>query len=115
MSKSEVFWQRLDALLQRCEIVVDRPKGSHHPRFHEIVYMLDYGYLAGTSSNDGEGIDVWLGSDSARQLDAVICTVDLDKGDAEMKLMVGCTEAEKQHIEKFYNEWPDLGAQIVRR
>ena len=115
MSKSEVFWQRLDALLQRCEIVVDRPKGSHHPRFHEIVYMLDYGYLAGTSSNDGEGIDVWLGSDSARQLDAVICTVDLDKGDAEMKLMVGCTEAEKQHIEKFYNEWPDMGAQIVRR
>ena len=115
MSKSEVFWQRLDALLQRCEIVVDRPKGSHHPRFHEIVYMLDYGYLAGTSSNDGEGIDVWLGSDSARQLDAVICTVDLDKGDAEMKLMVGCTEAEKQHIEKFYNEWPDMGAHIVRR
>ena len=115
MSKSEVFWQRLDALLQRCEIVVDRPKGSHHPRFHEIVYMLDYGYLAGTSSNDGEGIDVWLGSDSARQLDAVICTVDLDKGDAEMKLMVGCTEAEKQYIEKFYNEWPDMGAHIVRR
>ena len=115
MSKSEVFWQRLDALLQRCEIVVDRPKGSHHPHFYEIVYMLDYGYLAGTSSNDGEGIDVWLGSDSARQLDAVICTVDLDKGDAEMKLMVGCTEAEKQHIEKFYNEWPDMGAQIVRR
>ena len=115
MSKSEVFWQRLDALLQRCEIVVDRPKGSHHPRFYEIVYMLDYGYLAGTSSNDGEGIDVWLGSDSARQLDAVICTVDLDKGDAEMKLMVGCTEAEKQYIEKFYNEWPDMGAHIVRR
>ena len=37
MSKSEVFWQRLDALLERSEIVIDRPKGSRHPRFQEIV------------------------------------------------------------------------------
>lgn len=115
MSRNEIFWQRLDALLERCEIVIDRPKGSRHPRFHEIVYQLDYGYLAGTSSNDGEGIDVWLGSDVAKMLDAVICTVDLDKGDAEMKLMVGCTAEEKEYIERFYNEWPDMGAHVVMR
>ena len=112
---NDVFWQRLDALLGRCQIVIDRPRGSHHPRFPEIVYALDYGYLDGTSSNDGEGIDVWLGSDRERGLDAVICTVDLDKGDAEMKLMVGCTDEEKAYIERFYNEWPDMGAKIVRR
>ncbi|MBP3316857.1 MAG: inorganic pyrophosphatase [Alistipes sp.] len=115
MSRNEIFWQRLDALLERCEIVIDRPKGSRHPRFHEIVYKLDYGYLAGTSSNDGEGIDVWLGSDAAKMLDAVICTVDLDKGDAEMKLMVGCTAEEKEYIERFYNEWSDMGAHVVMR
>jgi inorganic pyrophosphatase len=112
---NDVFWQRLDALLERCQIVIDRPRGSHHPRFTEIVYALDYGYLDGTSSNDGEGIDVWLGSDRERGLDAVICTVDLDKCDAEMKLMVGCTDEEKAYIERFYNEWPDMGAKIVRR
>ena len=38
MSKTEVFWQRLDALLERSQIVIDRPKGSRHPRFQEI-YM----------------------------------------------------------------------------
>lgn len=112
---NDVFWQRLDALLERCQIVIDRPRGSLHPRFTEIVYALDYGYLDGTSSNDGEGIDVWLGSDKERGLDAVICTVDLDKGDAEMKLMVGCTDEEKAYIERFYNEWPDMGAKIVER
>ena len=112
---SEIFWQRLDALLGRCQIVIDRPRGSHHPRFPEIEYVLDYVYLDGTSSNDGEGIDVWLGSDVERKLDAVICTVDLDKGDAEMKLMVGCTESEKEYIERFYNEWPDMGAKIIKR
>ena len=115
MMSSTIFWQRLDALLERCEIVIDRPRGSRHPRCPEIVYALDYGYLQGTSSNDGEGIEVWLGSDAEQRLDAVICTVDLDKGDAEMKLMVGCTEQEKEYIARFYNEWPDMGAKIVRR
>lgn len=115
MNKDSIFWQRLDALLERHRVIIDRPKGSVHPRFTQIVYALDYGYLDGTSSADGEGVDVWLGSDPAKRLDAVICTVDLDKGDAEMKLMVGCTDEEKCYIERFYNEWPDMGAKIIRR
>lgn len=115
MACDKLFWQRLDELLSSKKIVIDRPKGSCHPRFSEIVYQLDYGYLEGTSSNDGEGVDVWLGSDVERGLDAVICTVDLDRGDAEMKLMVGCSEEEKAYIENFYNSWPKMGAQIVRR
>lgn len=115
MSNDKLFWQRLDALLERSRIVIDRPRGSHHPRFPEIVYTLDYGYLDGTSSNDGEGVDVWLGSEPERGLDAVICTVDLDRGDAEMKLMVGCSEEEKAYIERFYNEWPDMAAKILLR
>lgn len=112
---NSVFWERLDALLAQSRIVIDRPRGSHHPRFPQIVYEIDYGYLDGTTSTDGEGVDVWIGSDPARRLDAVICTVDMDKRDAEMKLMVGCTEAEKSYIERFYNEWPDMGAVILRR
>ena len=115
MACDKLFWQRLDELLASKNIVIDRPKGSRHPRFSEIVYELDYGYLDGTSSNDGEGVDVWLGSDVERALDAVICTVDLDRGDAEMKLMVGCSEEEKAYIEDFYNSWPKMGAQIIRR
>lgn len=112
---NRVFWERLDALLAQSRIVIDRPRGSHHPRFPQIVYEIDYGYLDGTTSTDGEGVDVWIGSDPARMLDAVICTVDMDKRDAEMKLMVGCTEAEKAYIERFYNGWPDMGAIVVRR
>lgn len=58
MKRDDTFWRRLDELLERSEIVVDRPRGSRHPRFPEIVYALDYGYLAGTTSTDGEGVDV---------------------------------------------------------
>ena len=115
MNRDYIFWQRLDSLLERSRIVIDRPKGSTHPRFTEIVYALNYGYLDGTTSTDGEGLDVWLGSDPAQKLDAVICTVDLDKGDAEMKLMVGCTAEEKAYIERFYNEYTDMGAKIIER
>lgn len=115
MNRDYIFWQRLDSLLERSRIVIDRPKGSTHPRFSDIVYALDYGYLDGTTSTDGEGLDVWLGSDPDKKLDAVICTVDLDKGDAELKLMVGCTPEEKAYIERFYNEYPDMGAKIIER
>lgn len=115
MNRDYIFWQRLDSLLERNKIVIDRPKGSVHPRFSDIVYALDYGYLDGVSSTDGEGLDVWLGSDPSRRLDAVICMVDLDKCDAEMKLLVGCTAEEKAYIERFYNEYPDMGAKIIER
>ena len=115
MNKDSIFWKRLDSLLERSKIVIDRPKGSSHPRFPEIIYALNYGYLDGTTSADGEGVDIWLGSDAQQRLDAVICTVDLDKGDAEMKLMVGCTPQEKAYIESFYNEYPDMGAKIINR
>ena len=114
-SNNQIFWQRLDELLATSKIVIDRPKGSHHPRFPEIVYQIDYGYLDATTSNDGEGLDVWLGTADEKRLTAVICTVDLDKRDAEMKLMVGCTDSEMKYIEDFYNTWPDMGGYIVRR
>ena len=81
------FWEALDALVGGAEIVVDRPRGSHHPDFPEFVYELDYGYLKGTTSADGEGIDVWIGSDPRRQVTGALCTVDLVKHDAELKIL----------------------------
>lgn len=70
------FWQCLDELLIQFKIIIDRPKGSVHPRYSQIVYDLDYGYLDGTKSSDNEGIDVWLGTDAKQELDAIVCTVD---------------------------------------
>lgn len=56
------FWCKLDELVQSGDLVIDRPQGSAHPRYPDIIYPLDYGYLAGTTAADGEGIDVWVGS-----------------------------------------------------
>jgi inorganic pyrophosphatase len=90
------FWEYLDQLIAQSRMVIDRPKGTCHPRYPEQAYPLDYGYLDGTTSGDGKGIDVWLGASGTRDLSAVILTVDAFKRDAEIKLLLGCSEEETQ-------------------
>ena len=88
------FWALADRLVATSRIVIDRPRGSAHPRVPEIIYPLDYGYLEGTSGGDGDGIDVWRGSLPDARVTGAIMTVDLRRRDAEVKLLVGCTPAE---------------------
>lgn len=92
------FWEALDRLVSASTIVIDRPKGSAHPRYPAVHYPVDYGYLANTRSADGGGIDVWLGSTGGQRPHAVIITVDLLQRDAEIKLVIGCTEEELSRI-----------------
>ena len=88
------FWLHLDALVASSDLVIDRPKGSPHPRYPDFPYPLDYGYLQGTRSGDGAGIDVWVGSLPGQRVTAVICSLDLEKRDAELKILVACRPEE---------------------
>jgi inorganic pyrophosphatase len=98
-----LFWSRLDKLIKSSEIVIDRPKGTRHPRAPELIFPLDYGYLKGTVGGDGHEIDVWLGTAAHRRLTAIACTVDISKKDAEIKLVIGCKESEIAIIRDFHN------------
>lgn len=109
MSPDTSFWKAMMELIMTNSIVVDRPKGSSHPRYGEVVYPLDYGYLENTTSSDGAGIDVWIGSltsvlnnESAKTLTGILCTFDTLKRDAEIKLLIGCTEEDIQIIQEFH-------------
>ena len=88
------FWEALDRLAGSAEAVIDQPKGSAHPRYPDLIYPVDYGYLKETSSMDVEGIDLWMGSAPQRRVNALMCVVDLVKRDSEIKLLIGCTEEE---------------------
>jgi inorganic pyrophosphatase len=110
-----LFWEHLDSLLQSAQIVIDRPRGSTHPRYPSYIYPLDYGYLEGTSGGDGQEIDVWRGSLPEDRLDAIVCTVDLLKKDAEVKLLLGCTDQEMTIVSEFHNNGRDMAAMLVRR
>jgi inorganic pyrophosphatase len=98
------FWQTMVELLESGSIVLDRPKGNAHPRYPEIIYPLDYGYLENTSAADGGGIDVWIGSMSQKTLTGILCTFDRLKRDAEIKLLIGCTLEDVNTIQVFHGD-----------
>ena len=44
---------------------IDRPVGSHHPSFIDMIYPINYGYVEGVMAEDGEEQDVYvLGTDA---------------------------------------------------
>jgi inorganic pyrophosphatase len=109
------FWAALEQLVSDTEIIIDRPKGSVHPKYPDFIYKVDYGYLKNTSSMDGQGIDVWLGTEGKKRIDAIICTVDLMKRDSEIKILIGCTEEEKEIVFQTHNETEYMKGILIRR
>lgn len=112
---NDQFWLTIDQLVNSCHIVIDRPKGSAHPRFPELIYPVDYGYLEGAFSGDGQGIDVWRGTADHQIVDAIMCTVDLMKKDSEIKILIGCTTEEKTLIYLLLNAKPFMKGVFIER
>ena len=108
------FWEALDALVGKYALVIDRPKGSPHPRFPESIYPLDYGYLDGTGGGDGSGIDVWRGSVHETTVVGAIFTVDPLKAETETKILVGCTEEEIETVLRYHNTYSQSGILVKR-
>lgn len=98
MEVDQEFWSYLEQLVCKHAVIIDRPKGSIHPHFGELIYPVDYGYLEGTTTLDSGGVDVWVGSSNIQTLEAILCTVDLNKCDVEVKILLGCTEDEIRQI-----------------
>ena len=44
---------------KQVQIKIDRPLGSHHPT-HGFIYSLNYGFLPGVISGDGEPLDAYV-------------------------------------------------------
>lgn len=63
---------------------------------------------------DGGGIDVWVGTDE-KKIDAIMVIVDLMKKDSEIKILIGCTEEEKQIIYQTHNETEYMKGVLIRR
>ena len=115
MKYDKDFWNALDSLVSNSTIIIDRPKGSIHPKYTDFIYEVDYGYLSDTSSLDNEGIDIWRGTEPAQKIKGIICTVDLKKKDSEIKILINCTDAEIQTVYKAHNSTEFMkGILIIR-
>jgi inorganic pyrophosphatase len=89
---NEKYFETLEQFIKQNGITLDRPKGSTHPRFPELIYPIDYGYINGTTSQDGGGIDVIKGDADNFKVVGLICSVDTVKKDSEIKVLFNCTQ-----------------------
>ena len=108
MKKGASFWNKMAVLINTNPIFIDRPRGKPHPRYPELIYPLDYGYLENTNASDGGGIDVWLGSLETKMLTGILCTFDTLKRDMEIKLLIACTAGDIQIIQTFHGDMYQL-------
>lgn len=115
MTPDTSFWHAMEELLMTQSLIIDRPRGTSHPRYSDMIYPLDYGYLEDTISGDGGGIDVWLGSLSqamdkhgGRMLTGILCTFDTLKRDAEIKLLIACSTEDVEIIRDFHKTMSTL-------
>ena len=45
---------------KQVEVIVDRPLGSHHPTYKELIYPINYGYIPSVFAQDGEEQDAYI-------------------------------------------------------
>ena len=109
------FWQKLDTIYLSSKLEIDRPKDSVHYKYSNLIYPVDYGYLKDTTGTDMKPIDVFKGSLSGNQVQAVAISADILKKDSEVKLMVGCSEDEIYDIMAFLNQTEFQKAVLLRR
>ena len=72
------------------KVIVDRPLGTYHPKHNDIFYTLNYGYVEGVISPDGEEQDAYvLGIDKPlKEFTGVVIAVIHRLNDVEDKWIV---------------------------
>lgn len=95
-------WSGWERLIRENGVTIDRPRGSAHPSFDDIVYPIDYGFVNDTVGPDGDEVDVFVGT-ADTGLVALIVTHDRRKGDDEIKLIYNCRPEEIYLVNGFIN------------
>jgi inorganic pyrophosphatase len=108
------FWESLDQLVRESDIVIDRPKGTRHPRYPDLEYPVDYGYIKNTKSPDNSEIDIYTGKSQNKFVTGIACIIDMNKRDSEIKVLFSCTDEEMEIIYKLCNEKMMSGV-LIRR
>lgn len=109
------FWQKIDTLYFSSSVTITQAAGSVHPKYSNLIYPVDYGYLKDTLSPDQQGIAMYKGSLSTHQVTTMIVAVDILNKDIEVKLLVGCTAEQEEAILRFVNQTEYQKTVLIRR
>ncbi|MGI6743944.1 MAG: inorganic pyrophosphatase [Eubacteriales bacterium] len=71
-------------------VKIDRPSGSRHPEYKDMIYPINYGYIEGITAPDGEWQDAYIiGIDeSLAEFTGEVIAVIRRNDDAEEKWVV---------------------------
>ena len=80
---------------RKVRVMIDRPIGSHHPEYPEIMYECNYGYIEGIIAPDGEEQDAYvLGIfEPIDSFEGIVIAEIIRKNDIESKWVVAPTDA----------------------
>lgn len=108
-------------LNKNVHIVIDRPIGSAHPNHPDLIYPINYGYIPGVFSADGEELDVYLlGVDTpVSEYGAKVIAVSHRNNDVEDKLIAvpeGIEYTAKQIYDaiKFQEKYYDTYVETIK-
>lgn len=75
-------------------IVIDKPIGSVHPQYNNLIYTLNYGAIPGVYGGDGEELDVYLMgvNTPVKEYNAKVIAVVHRHNDVEDKLVAAPKE-----------------------
>lgn len=81
---------RQDIIGKIVRVIVDRPIGSRHPSYPDMIYPVNYGFIEGVPGGDGEDQDAYiLGIDSPlTEFTGEVCAVIHREDDNETKWIV---------------------------
>ena len=103
----EIYMDFRDVIGSKVRITVDRPLGSLHPRFPDMLYEVNYGFVEGVVGGDGEWQDAYiLGVDEpVTEFVGVVLAVIRRRNDSEVKWVVvpkGMAVTKEEIVAKTY-------------
>jgi inorganic pyrophosphatase len=107
------YWESIESIILKNGITIDRKKGSHHPKYNDFIYHVDYGYINNSKSMDQNEIDIFVGSMDNKKIEGLFCTIDLLKLDSEIKVIYECSSEEIDLMKEDLNNSKYMKAILV--
>ena len=73
------------------KVIIDRPLGSYHPKYPDLYYPINYGYIEGILGGDNEAQDAYvIGVDvPLKEFEGKVIAIIKRDNDIEDKWVVG--------------------------
>ena len=90
MQINDIIHNKVSNIGRKVRVTIDRPIGTAHPEYSELIYGCNYGYVEGIIAGDGEAQDAYvLGvNEQIDSFDGIVIAEIIRENDNETKWVV---------------------------